>query len=410
MVCPRILRLRSGYLAWGISLGILSILLPLQSLAIGFSDNSAIPSWAGPAIYSLGERGIITGNGDGSFAPDRPVNRAEFAKLFVGLHNLPGAALAAGQFTDVSGDEWYAPYVGAAVAKGWLNGYSDKTFRPGDPINRAEVAKIIGEALDEPFKSDIPAGAPWYDKYFYKLNDTGLMAHGTDFSNAEPAVYPTRAEVSEQLFRYMIYRQFLTTEDLQPFDGFDPYTATGGVMVVSDSLSSTDPLADASMYEYIEPFPLRYPISPNAGTMHIQDTGQLEAGYYLEPDERNIALHSLQFTCEKTAECKLYELRYRLVGIGHLSDFSSLWLEVDGRVASKEIMPISDTNTIDIQLSAPIVVSHVPRKVELRGSLIPTARKIDGRFAVFITEWVGANTRSMLGLFPLAGPDLKLLR
>ena len=50
---------------------------------LGFTDDAQIPTWATEAIEELMDQGVLTGNDDGSFAPNRQLNRAEVSKIIV---------------------------------------------------------------------------------------------------------------------------------------------------------------------------------------------------------------------------------------------------------------------------------------------------------------------------------------
>jgi len=52
------------------------------------------------------------------------------------------------KFNDVPSTHWAAEYIYSAFAKGWINGYNDGSFRPSQPITRAEVAKIVNTMLN----------------------------------------------------------------------------------------------------------------------------------------------------------------------------------------------------------------------------------------------------------------------
>lgn len=100
-----------------------------------------------PAIEKLAARKIISGYPDGTFKPDQTVTRAEFAKLLVlAMGKLPDPE-ARIPFTDAQG-HWAAQqgYLQVALAMRAINGYPDGTFRPNDPITRAEVIKITAAA------------------------------------------------------------------------------------------------------------------------------------------------------------------------------------------------------------------------------------------------------------------------
>lgn len=78
-------------------------------------------------------------------------------------------------FTDVRVDDWYADFVADFVARGIIDGYTDGTFRPGAPVNRAEMAKIIAllkggnsQTWDGQVFCDVPTSA-WYHSYVMSL-------------------------------------------------------------------------------------------------------------------------------------------------------------------------------------------------------------------------------------------------
>ncbi len=95
-------------------------------------------------IYSGVHYGLIVGYSDGTFRPDAPVNRAEALKILSlagSLQEIPGFTPAT--FPDVTADDWFSVYVSAASSRKIVQGYEDGTFRPQHPISRAEAAKIV---------------------------------------------------------------------------------------------------------------------------------------------------------------------------------------------------------------------------------------------------------------------------
>ncbi len=113
-----------------------------------FTDISASPYRA--AIRSLAQRGIVLGYGDGSFRPDQPVSRQQFAKMIVlglGLKVTEGGVALA--FPDVSrpSDDLYPDdYVAVASGHALVQGYPDGTFRPALDITRAQMLSIVVRA------------------------------------------------------------------------------------------------------------------------------------------------------------------------------------------------------------------------------------------------------------------------
>ena len=101
--------------------------------------------WAANYIGYMQQFGVITGYSDGSFRPDAPVTRAEFAAIASRFEKLTEGSKS---FTDVPDTYWAARYINFAATRGWVTGYSDGTFKPENPITRAEVAAVTCRLLE----------------------------------------------------------------------------------------------------------------------------------------------------------------------------------------------------------------------------------------------------------------------
>ena len=110
-----------------------------------FSDVSA-DKWYNNAVSTLSNMGVIGGYADGTFRPDAPISRAEFAKIAVSFTQNTGSATY-NYFTDVKTTDWFAPYVTAAKDAGLIEGYSDGSFKPESKITRAEACAIVNRTL-----------------------------------------------------------------------------------------------------------------------------------------------------------------------------------------------------------------------------------------------------------------------
>lgn len=101
--------------------------------------------WAANYIGYMQQFGIITGYSDGSFRPDAPVTRAEFAAIASRFEKLTEGSKS---FADVPDTYWAARYINFAATRGWVTGYSDGTFKPENTITRAEVAAVTCRLLE----------------------------------------------------------------------------------------------------------------------------------------------------------------------------------------------------------------------------------------------------------------------
>ena len=117
--------------------------------SVGFSDVSS-GAWYYEAVITLADMGVISGYTDGSFRPAAPITRAEFVTM---LSKFTGVDSGNISFSDVSEGHWAYGYIVSAATKGWIGGYANGTFRPGQNITRAEAARVtnvlLGRSADE---------------------------------------------------------------------------------------------------------------------------------------------------------------------------------------------------------------------------------------------------------------------
>ncbi len=113
-----------------------------------FSDVSG-DYWATPFIQALASRSVIVGYPDGSYKPDQPVTRAEFAAML--QKAFPQAQttrqLASGGFKDVPSNYWAAAVIQRAYETGFMSGYPGNVFRPNQQIPRAQALVALTSGL-----------------------------------------------------------------------------------------------------------------------------------------------------------------------------------------------------------------------------------------------------------------------
>lgn len=97
-------------------------------------------SWAQDAIASLVDEGIIAGYPDGTFKPENPVTRAEFAKMVARAFAIRPTGEP--RFRDIK-NNWAKAYITALTEAGIVSGYPDGTFKPERHITRAEMVTML---------------------------------------------------------------------------------------------------------------------------------------------------------------------------------------------------------------------------------------------------------------------------
>jgi hypothetical protein len=181
---------------------------------------------------------VIGGYPDGSFQPERCVNRVEMLKMLflaneTSLYNQDGTAGSHyydNYFSDTQTSSWYWTYLNTALSNSVVEGYPDGTFKPSRCVNRAEAIKM---AILELYNGNIPpiSGSEqqyldvdlsqWYGPYIQPALANNLLGTKHIYLNEYyyPAESMTRAEVAEMLFRI---KATIDTSSSYYRDGLEP--------------------------------------------------------------------------------------------------------------------------------------------------------------------------------------------
>ena len=108
-----------------------------------YSDVAA-GVWYNHAVSTLSAMGIVKGDSHGKFNPNAPITRAEFAAIAARFDDK--ANTTAVDFSDIA-THWAKDEISAAANNGWINGYTDGTFRPNNKITRAEAMTLVNRVL-----------------------------------------------------------------------------------------------------------------------------------------------------------------------------------------------------------------------------------------------------------------------
>ena len=175
-----------------------------------FKDLDTV-EWAYEAISALSDAGIISGKSDTRFAPRDNVRREEFVKMIIGV--IGAEQVSSGdKFIDVSRDDWFDPFVGAAVERGIVNGIEDNVFGTGLNITRQDMAVMVYNSLktkDIELQSkqlsfdDAYQIADYAKEAVAALAGAGII-NGKDNNIFDPGGQATRAEAAK--IAYEVYR------------------------------------------------------------------------------------------------------------------------------------------------------------------------------------------------------------
>ncbi|TSC59228.1 MAG: parallel beta-helix repeat-containing protein [Candidatus Peregrinibacteria bacterium Greene0416_19] len=188
-----------------ISIALLT-LLPASAAFAAFPDVPSEYPYAEGIAY-VQEQNIVSGYPDGTYLPNRMVNRAEFTKIIIASRYAKPAIDAclrqhpdALRFRDVPVGSWYAPFLCMAVTGKIIGGYPDGTFRGAGTINFAEAAKIFagGFAL----RTDDSLGTVYGESVWYRPSTMKLAQMDAIPSTVDRNDHPvTRGEMAEMIYR-----------------------------------------------------------------------------------------------------------------------------------------------------------------------------------------------------------------
>ncbi len=132
-----------------------------MGVATSFAAFSDVPSTVNyaEAVNILSNLGVINGYEDGTFKPDNTITRAEVATIIVNVLNLPQTQ-GATVFSDVPADHWAAGYINTAYNQQVISGMGDGTFAPGANVTYEQVVRMIVSALQYNMAANQAGGYP----------------------------------------------------------------------------------------------------------------------------------------------------------------------------------------------------------------------------------------------------------
>lgn len=100
--------------------------------------------WCAEAVNALASLGIVEGVGNGQFAPNQSITRAEFVTICARFTQISASGET---FTDVPASHWAFDAISTAASFGWVNGVGNGQFAPNQHITRAQAAVLLNRLL-----------------------------------------------------------------------------------------------------------------------------------------------------------------------------------------------------------------------------------------------------------------------
>jgi hypothetical protein len=189
------------------------MMMPAQAQTTSFSDVSS-SYWAASFISELSQRDIIAGFPDGTFRPDEPVTRAQFAAMIRKAFNRSQERSAI-NFVDVPSSYWASSAIQEAYTTGFLAGYPGNVFRPNQNIPRVQVLVSLANGLDYSVSTEVEtilqqyysdaAEVPSYARSSVAAaTDKQIVVNYPNIRLLNPNEVATRAEVAAFIYQALV--------------------------------------------------------------------------------------------------------------------------------------------------------------------------------------------------------------
>jgi len=187
----------------------------VSAFAVSFPDVASDAAYA-QAVEELSSLGVVSGFDDGTFRPDELVTRAQMAKMIVDAlaeTNQAEASKSTTQFRDVSNDHWAKGYINQGVADTFISGYGDGNFGPEDNVTYAQAQSMLVRAIG--YQTYAEGSGGWPNGYKTWAASQGITA---GISGLSDDTQLTRAQVARLIDNAMgapvcVIKDYETTID-----------------------------------------------------------------------------------------------------------------------------------------------------------------------------------------------------
>lgn len=169
--------------------------------------------WARPFIQRLAEEEIIAGFPDGTFRPDQPVTRAQFAAI-VRQAFSQRRSRSAPNFGDVPGNYWATAAIAEAYSQGFMSGYPDGTFRPEQQIPRVQVIVSLANGLNVTAEGNVNRVLETYrdadqipgyaEDAVAAATENAMVVNYPNVNRLRPEQVATRADVAAFIYQALV--------------------------------------------------------------------------------------------------------------------------------------------------------------------------------------------------------------
>ncbi|MGG3450659.1 S-layer homology domain-containing protein [Domibacillus aminovorans] len=161
--------------------------------------------WAYKEIMFSAEKGYLNGYSDGKFQPNRAITRAQAAKIVANALQFEKDSITDQTvFTDIQSNNEFLPYIRFLKQKDIMSGYKDGTFKPNEPLTRAQMARLLSTAFQlegHSAKSFKDVRKDHWAAHYIDALATNNITVGNSNGTFGPTQHVTRAQTAAFLYR-----------------------------------------------------------------------------------------------------------------------------------------------------------------------------------------------------------------
>ncbi|MEC5031941.1 MAG: family 10 glycosylhydrolase [Oscillatoria sp. PMC 1051.18] len=293
-----------GRKAWLVFLLIFSFTLTVFFPLTGYPQTTQLQDlqghWAQTCIQQLAREKIISGYPDGSFRPNSPVSRAEFAAIVSNAFPHAPVVRSGGNFRDVTSNYWAANAIRQAYQTNFLSGYPQQIFRPTQNIPRVQalvaLASGLGYTPSQPVSEtlsqnyfDASAIPDYATSAIAAATEKQLVVNYPNVKQLKPTQFATRGEIAAFVCQGLGKNNLIAAEYI-PGGEVTPLVSTElrGVWLTnidSDVLFARNKLSDAVKRLNELNFNTLYPTVWNDGyTLYPSPVAESVIGRQIHPE------------------------------------------------------------------------------------------------------------------------------
>ncbi|MBD2295686.1 S-layer homology domain-containing protein [Anabaena sphaerica FACHB-251] len=170
--------------------------------------------WAKASILAAAGRNILKGYPDGTFRPDAPVTRAEFAAIIYTALPKQSSSRPGITFIDVPANHWAAEAIASAYQTNYLSGYPNRSFKPNQPIPRVQALTALVSGLNygvtvdplntlKKYYPDFGQIPSYAMRAIAAATEKGIVVNYPDIRRLRPNTNATRGEIAAFICRVL---------------------------------------------------------------------------------------------------------------------------------------------------------------------------------------------------------------